>query len=448
MHKLQLVEFDGNINAETKENIAKQFSTVTPFEFDEEYIILHLEKIISSESEFVQFEIQDILAIYPLSQRAKASIESKIDQRIRLENPIFETVLPSIETEIEKKEVEKAISALWTICKIESPKDKYIDEIGLENIHKGLEYRRTGTKANKIQGGNYWEYLISYDYFQYFPEGIIRHFYQLGEVFSYYKGKIDGIEGTKIEILLKQIGHGNFEQLLQKFSNESLPQSFVDSMQEIGKSKFNPIVVSVLFLKWKTDLSNQDTEVTKSSIYHNGKIAFIDKYPNEVKLALILLGAFFGYNKFYDSYYEALNLRFYKSYREPKKEIESKERWVNKVPKTPEEPKIVEIETSDNKSEEPITTIMPEPIKNSHSGKGSQRHKPDILNQYQSIIEEALAKRAEIKLSDIVPMVKERTGKKITNDVIKKVLSQMKGVEMTKIGKADSVKKISGMFKE
>ena len=42
--KSQLVEFDGNINNETRESIIKQFKTVTPFEYDEEYLILHLEK--------------------------------------------------------------------------------------------------------------------------------------------------------------------------------------------------------------------------------------------------------------------------------------------------------------------------------------------------------------------------------------------------------------------
>ena len=98
--KCQLVEFDGNINNEAHENIIKQFKTVTPFEYDEEYLILHLENGIIQNTDFIQFGIQDIISVYPLSQQAKASIESKIDQRIRFEKPIFETILPLIETEI------------------------------------------------------------------------------------------------------------------------------------------------------------------------------------------------------------------------------------------------------------------------------------------------------------------------------------------------------------
>ena len=103
--KSQLVEFDGNINNEIKDIILEKFKTVTPFEYDVEYLILQLDKENINESDFIKFEIEDITAIYPLSQQAKTSIESKIDQRIRIEQPIFETILPSIQTEIKTKEV-------------------------------------------------------------------------------------------------------------------------------------------------------------------------------------------------------------------------------------------------------------------------------------------------------------------------------------------------------
>lgn len=146
-----LIAFDGNIDDETKENVIKQFAAVSPFEYDEEYLILHLEKAIDSESDFVQFETQDIVAVYPLSQQAKKSIEAKIDRRIRLERPIFESILPTIETKIEIKEVEKAIEALWAMCKIESPLEKDLSDIGIENIFKGLEYRKMGPSHSEFR---------------------------------------------------------------------------------------------------------------------------------------------------------------------------------------------------------------------------------------------------------------------------------------------------------
>jgi hypothetical protein len=474
--KSQLLEFDGNINNLAQESIIKQFKTVTPFEYAEEYLILHLNNEITNEVEFVQFEIQDINSVYPLSQQAKASIESKIDQRIRLEKPIFETILPYIEIEIANKEVEKAISALWKIFKIESPLEKYIAKIGLDNIFNGLEFRRHGTKANKIQNGNYWEYLIAYDYYQYFPEGTIRYFYQLGEVFSYYKGKINGIEGTKIEEILNQIGGGNFEQILQKFNNETLPSSFTGTMNEIGKSEFNPIIVSVLFLKWKADLIKQDTDILHSSVFYKGKIVFIDKFPTEVRLALVLLGAFFGFRKFYDNYYEALNLRFYKDYKPLQKQTE-KEKSEEKVDailetdnsvktfteleqvkdeqtETVNKEKLTEttsVEEQNLLTEEQQTEIIVEKQSDIFNAQQDENKEvvSDITSQYQKIIEQALDKQIEVKLADIAKMIVAKTGNKVQNGIVENVAKQMKGIEIIKIGQAKGVRRTVGsLFNE
>ena len=470
-----LIPFEYEIDNNVKDKVIEKFRSVTPFFYDQEYLILHIEKVINNESEFVQFEISDIVAIYPLSEQAKISIESKIDPRILLEKPIFETILPAIEIEIENKEVEKAISALWKICKIENPVENYIANIGLENIFNGLEFRKHGTKANKIQKGNYWEYLIAYDYYQYFPEGIIRHFYQLGEIFSYYKGKTDGIEGTKIEEVLKQIGSGNFEQILQEFNKNTLPQSFIEAMNEIGKSKFNPIIVSVLFLKWKNDLSNQDINLLKSSVFHSGKVAFIDKFPEEVKLALILLGAFFGFRKFYDNYYEALNLRFYKGFKVVEKqakkdEIEEK---IDTIPETnesvksvieEEQPKInneekqteittVEEPIIDDKvktkteekqteiqSEEKQTEIQSEEKEN--SVKVGEENNIDLFVRYQKIIDDLLNNQKEVKLTEIKSSIKKHLNETKSVDEIKELILNIK-IEVESVqGKTNTIKRI------
>src|SRR5690554_5931872 len=73
----ELISFEGEIDDSVKEKVVEKFKTVTPFEYEEEYLILHLEKETSNEGDFIQFDIQSIIAIYPLSQQAKISIESK-----------------------------------------------------------------------------------------------------------------------------------------------------------------------------------------------------------------------------------------------------------------------------------------------------------------------------------------------------------------------------------
>jgi len=327
--KAYCIEIEDLLSDKTRDSLVELFDKITPFEYDEEYVILHIECLIETEKEVYLFSIQDIVSIYPLSQQAKISIESKIDQRIRLEKPIFENMVQEIECKIDNKEREKAIKSIWKICKIDCDWKIYLYNIGLDSINKGLMHRRNGVSANKVKNGNFWEYLIAYDYHQSFPQGTIRYFYQLGEIFSYFKGKEDGVEGTKIEELLKQIkNESNLDEILSKFNSNTLPESFNKEMAFLS-GKFNVILASVLFLKWKSDLnSSSNDDILSSSIFHKGKIAFFDKYPEEIKHALVLLGAFFGFRKFYDVYYDSLNLKFYKNF---KSQIDKKDKRLKKM---------------------------------------------------------------------------------------------------------------------
>ncbi|MCX8473327.1 MAG: hypothetical protein ORN85_06720, partial [Sediminibacterium sp.] len=320
--KTGLVEFDGIINDKIKESIIKQFKTVTPFEYDEEYLILHFEKEFINEGNFIQFDIQDIVSVYPLSQQAKESIASKIDQRIRLEKPIFETILHLIEAEIENKEVEKAISALWSICKIESPLEKYIANIGLENIFNGLELRKHGTKANKIQNGNYWEYLIAYDRFDYFPNSTLGYFYDAGQVFAFSKGH-STFEGSGIHYFLEKLNSANptakLPDIIKYLETEEQLKGYVS---QTTTSNIKQYIVAPLYLMLRDEIRKSD-DIAQTKLFKN--LDYLKKFDDSFNYAVILLGAFFGFRKFYDNYYEALNLRFYKDFKTPQKQTEKDE---------------------------------------------------------------------------------------------------------------------------
>lgn len=471
--KSQLVKFDGKINNETQESIIKQFKTVAPFEYDEEYLILHLEKEIINESDFIQFDIQDIVAVYPLSQQAKASIESKIDQRIRLEKPIFEAILPLIETEIENKEVEKAISALWKICKIESPIENHIANIGLENIFNGLEFRKHGTKANKIQNGNYWEYLIAYDRFDYFPNSTLGYFYDAGQVFAYSKG-LPTFEGSGIHQFLEKLNSASptakLPDIIKFLETEEQLKGYVS---QTTTSDIKQYIVAPLYLMLRDEIRKSD-DITQTKLFKN--LDYLKKFDNSFNYAVILLGAFFGFRKFYDNYYEALNLRFYKDFKTPQKQTEKDEQQekVDTISKTDEsaitviEEEQVKEEQAETTNEEKITetTSVEEQIllteeqpteiivekQNDISNTQQDENKEvvlDITSQYQKIIEQALDKQPEIKLSDIAAMIKAETGNKVQNGIVENVAKKMKGIEIIKIGKAKGVKRTTGtLFNE
>jgi hypothetical protein len=74
-------------------------------------------------------------------------LNQKLTKEYDLEKPIFENILPKVEQTIEKHELEKAIQALWNVCDIDDDLNKYLSNIGLDNIFNGLERRKKGTKA-------------------------------------------------------------------------------------------------------------------------------------------------------------------------------------------------------------------------------------------------------------------------------------------------------------
>lgn len=456
--KSQLVEFDGNLNDKTQESIIEQFKTVTPFEYDEEYLILHLEKETSNESDFIQFEIQDIVAIYPLSRQAKASIESKIDQRIRLEKPIFETILPLIEKEIENKEVEKAISALWKICKIENPVENYIANIGLGNIFNGLEFRKHGTKANKIQNGNYWEYLIAYDRFDYFPNSTLGYFYDAGQVFAYSKG-LPTFEGSGIHQFLEKLNSANptakLPDIIKFFETEEHLKGYVS---QTTTSDIKQYIVAPLYLMLRDEIRKSD-DITQTKLFKN--LDYLKKFDDSFNYAVILLGAFFSFRKFYDNYYEVLNLRFYKDFKAPQKQTEKEElqenvdkilETYNSIERIVEVEQVEEIQTETTieenlaetssvdkqnfLTEEQQTEIIVEKQSDIFNAQQDENKEvvPDVTSQYQKIIEQALRIQFEIKYVDIPRLIKQKTGENIDKEFAIKITDQMDSVEKVKIG--------------
>ncbi len=468
--KSQLIEFDGKINRKTQASIFKQFKTVTPFEYDEEYLILQLEKEITNESDFIHFEIQDIVAIYPLSQQAKTSIESKIDQRIRLEKPIFETILRKIETEIENKEVEKAISALWKICKIEDSIDKYIYDIGLENIFNGLEFRKQGTKATKIQNGNYWEYLIAYDRYDYFPNSTLGYFYDAGQVFAYSKG-LPTFEGSAIHKFLENLNSENpavkLLDIIKYLETEDQLKGYV-SQTKTGDIK--QYIVAPLYLMLRDEIRKSD-DISQTKLFKN--LDYLKGFGDGFYYSVILLGAFFGFRKFYDPYYEILNLRFFKDFKAQKKQTEKEEKQVNlgSVSNIDEslKPVIEEQKQTDAKQEDKVSesiineslnlddkseiiteekqaAIKVEELSNSSNIQQVVKKEDisDLTSQYQKIIEQALDECTEIKVAKIVAMIKEQTGNKVQHCIVENVANQMIGIGIFKIGRVKVIRRTTG----
>lgn len=314
LFKNQIIPFDGIVNESLNHKLVGCFDKLTPFEYDEEYLILHLSLPTVMEESF-EVRTEYVNSIYPLSKQAKVSIESKIDSRIRLEDPKFENAIELVKDRIQRKSIEMATEIVYKICALG---DVEKDLIPLDEIIKGLEKRKLGAKGGNYLTGSFWEILIGYDRYDYFPNSTLGYLYDVGNVFSYYKGKKDGVVGTKIFELLERLNSTDSKiklpKIISSLEQDQLAIKFIEENNAIGKGIVKPYLAAILFLKWKDELRNPEKTLTTSNVFFNGKVSFYNEHPKEVTIALHLLASFFGFNRFYDEFYNAANFKFFKNY--------------------------------------------------------------------------------------------------------------------------------------
>jgi hypothetical protein len=396
-----LIGFDGNISS-VKREVVELFARMTPFEYDEEYLILHLKKEPNRNDDL--FNIQDIVAIYPLSQQAKISIESKIDPRIRLEVPVFKDILPEVESKIEKEEIKKAIDALWTICKIDGNAEDYISNIGIENIYKGLEHRKKGIHANNVGVANYWECLIAYDRYDYFPKSTLGYFYDAGQIFAYSKGQ-PRFEGSNIHSFLSSLSEQNnnlkMKNIIDLLEKDEQTQKYIAQLTE------KQYIVAPLFLTIKDEIRNTD-DIYQTNFFKKSD-SLKKEFGDSFKYAVILLGSFFGFRKFYDRYYDSLNLRFYKNYTNQN----STENQEQDKPKNREQGK------QDSSHKEPFAFTESNNISTTVQEKSNEGLGEKEINSVSNL-DESIQKKESIKktisISRKVNITKKTRKKRTTNE--------------------------------
>ena len=153
----------------------------------------------------------------------------------------------------------------------------------------------------------------------------------------------------------------------------------------------------------------------------------INTFDENFYYAIVLLGAFFGFRKFYDVYYDAINLRFYKHNSDLQNKNLNTEKEIIETTNNPTDSlenkanNLMQRREKDNNPKEIL--IIEDSLSKDKTG--------ETLVQYKKIIEEEFKIHSEIKLSDISNLIKKHTGKKINQDIIKNIISQMELIEIT-----------------
>lgn len=454
-------------------SILEIFSIITPYYDESHYLLIEFEVADFDIAQGIYpIQIEQLNKIYPISRKAFVSInQSRLDSRIRIEQPLCEHLLFDIEMIFRKRMLFKSIQALWTICGLKGDFDQTLAALGTENILQGISYRKMGIAAQTAKQENYWSLLVAYDSYNLnFPSSTLGSFYDAGEVFAYSKGD-ETFVGSRYYNFLENLRTKDPEISLKDIvsaieaSNEIAGYKNLSSFDDLKAYLIAPV-----FLILKNDL-RKESDIRKSKL---AKMDYLEKtIGDSIKPVVVLLSSFFGYDRFYDDYYDNLNLRFFNTYKESKRllpeqisDTQEKEEPEN-IPIQTEENKIATLGTGDktdydtpltigDNKENVVAVSEPALVFNSEDSVLKEANNieqipdPSLANQtlelntlkvglssddteFVKVIMSLLqANKGEAKLSDIVKEVKNQTGKKTTNTQLKVIIEKLDDVDYTK----------------
>ena len=302
LHLIATTEEDANFTSELYEH----FKSIAFFNGDEEYLIV---KLNGDEDYITTIYIENIIEIIPLTRAAKNAYELKFNQNITFSDPRFERLIYKVREYIE---IEDKVKGVSIISEMLLPPHLTKEVISKDTIRNVYQTKVNGTRSYDIKD-DFLIHLLVYDRYEFFPNTNLGYLYDVGEIFAHSKGA-KSFRGSGLYNFLET----HKQALISKKLLQIIP--FIESRSEIDSFKNQLMVgdtkryISALFyLKFKEDLLEKD------SIHETQILVFIEwiieknQYVNELIEAVNLLGAFFGYSKFYDDYYLTLNLPFFKS---------------------------------------------------------------------------------------------------------------------------------------
>lgn len=302
----ECLRFECEINQGIMSRLLETLKRGTLIEYASEIVVLHLVSDTLSEDEQLKFRISELQAIYPLTKQARVSMGQAIDVRIALAEPIFEEVWESYEDWKLIQLHRKGSEMLWHLCKMEGSVDSCLEQIGLEALAEGLAFRKK--RKSGAGGGNYWTHLIAYDWYEYFPKEPIGYFYDAGEAFAHSLGK-DSFVGSQLYGVLRGLSHQlTISKIVEELTSSEQAQSYIHKTSEGGIRLYE---IAPLFFQLRDNLKDVHGDVSKS--YLSTSIEELKKkFPESFSYVVALLGFFFGNNALYDSYYDSLDLLFYR----------------------------------------------------------------------------------------------------------------------------------------
>ena len=222
-----------------------------------------------------------------------------------------------LDDDFQKAKIKKGIVSFRTLCGLEVA-DNYDDEVSIiyHGISNRIRYRHHFQLPTEERNEPY-ALMISYDRHAPYPRAWAGYFYDVIETFCYHRDPDLGysenvIEGTGIYKLISALPKDSGSKKIDEAIKD---EKFTQLCNEFFNKPGGYMVPYIFFI-----LRDRFRDAESYS-----KHAFLiqqikEQFPVAFDTASIFVGGFFGYEKFYDDYYTALNLpilRSQKPFRSP-----------------------------------------------------------------------------------------------------------------------------------
>jgi len=394
LNQKKIINLESLTEEDLENKIFKTFMSIPYFVGDEEYLIIRFENKLINE---IWLEIEKVSEIIPLTEAAKNSYQMKFDSKLDFGQPQFESIVRKVEEETDINEMFRGAKTFWALCKVE---DEYKGFLKNEIIKSAYCKRVKGIKSSEFKQ-DFFIHLLAYDRYEFFPNTDLGFFYDIGEIFAHSKGA-PSFKGS------------GFHSFLEKNKQEFTQKSFLELIDIISKSneitKFTEqlttenlkkYIVAAIFLKFKADLSDRDTIKSSDTGQLVGEFSKLEEYSNELNFAIYLTGLFFGYKKFYDDYYELIDLKIFKKPVSKKDSKDSSEDSSGEIEKNPKKSG-TENNEDEAKRDEPLKSIdSNDKISSEDSGIQKQ-----VLNQIIDMLDKVEDHSFEIKIDALKELKK------------------------------------------
>lgn len=303
--------FDGDTislsnNIEVRDKV---FDCANAFDYTFTYLIVHFKAQSTMDG---RIDIGNVQNLFPLDNDGKREIELSLDQRIRINEPIWSSFTHELQIKFLYDDAEKGASNIWEILKLETPISEAQEIFSNENLKEIV--REVFYDLRPKGELPFWVYLMRYERHGFFPKTTKGYFYDLINVYinkiQYQELPAEAIETTSIYTFLNELPMDlHLEELLDILSEEQLGRNFLDKVNEIAGLKTYGVIVAILFL----DLRNKFAkgfyldEDSEKYISHS-----VSTYPRETQYALYLLGLYLGNSHTFECLYDTLPLPIFK----------------------------------------------------------------------------------------------------------------------------------------